>query len=170
MIAGVAGGLAEHLDADPSLIRIVWAVLIFLTGGLALLVYIVMAIVVPEGEPLDGLASSGASTTAADPNQGAVPGSADPAGTETARVASAGTAPASPGMAAPTATRRARRDPARQGQGGLIGGLILILLGAAFLVRQLVPAIDYGSWWPLILIGLGVILIVVAVMPGRRGG
>ena len=36
------------LDADPSLIRIVWAVLVVLTGGLALLVYIVMAIVVPE--------------------------------------------------------------------------------------------------------------------------
>ena len=48
MIAGVAGGVAEQLDADPSLIRIVWAVLIFLTGGLALVVYIVMAIVVPE--------------------------------------------------------------------------------------------------------------------------
>ena len=48
MIAGVAGGVAERLDADPSIIRIVWAVLIFLTGGLALLVYIVMAIVVPE--------------------------------------------------------------------------------------------------------------------------
>ena len=43
MIAGVAGGVAEQLDADPSLIRIVWAVLIVLTGGLALLVYIVMA-------------------------------------------------------------------------------------------------------------------------------
>jgi phage shock protein C len=50
MIAGVAGGLAELWDADPSLIRIVWALLVFLTGGLALLVYIIMAIVVPEEE------------------------------------------------------------------------------------------------------------------------
>ena len=48
MLTGVAGGLAEMLDFDPSIIRIVWAVLIVLTGGLALLVYIVMAIVVPE--------------------------------------------------------------------------------------------------------------------------
>ena len=48
MLAGVAGGVAEMLDVDPSIIRIVWAVLIVLTGGLALLVYIVMAIVVPE--------------------------------------------------------------------------------------------------------------------------
>src|SRR4029077_9895595 len=47
MISGVAGGVAERLDVDPSIIRVVWAVLIFLTGGLALLVYIVMAIVVP---------------------------------------------------------------------------------------------------------------------------
>src|SRR6478609_8673851 len=48
VLAGVAGGVAEMVDADPSLIRVVWAVLIVLTGGLALLVYVVMAIVVPE--------------------------------------------------------------------------------------------------------------------------
>ena len=48
MLAGVAGGLAENWNIDPSLVRIVWAVLIVLTGGLAFLVYVVMAIVVPE--------------------------------------------------------------------------------------------------------------------------
>ena len=48
MLAGVAGGLAENWNIDPSLVRIVWALLIVLTGGLAFLVYIVMAIVVPE--------------------------------------------------------------------------------------------------------------------------
>ena len=48
MLTGVAGGVAETLDADPSLIRIVWALLVILTGGIALIVYIVMAIVVPE--------------------------------------------------------------------------------------------------------------------------
>ena len=48
MLAGVAGGLAENSNVDPSLVRIVWAVLIVLTGGLAFLVYVVMAIVVPE--------------------------------------------------------------------------------------------------------------------------
>src|SRR5512141_1122515 len=48
MLAGVAGGLAELWDADPSLVRIVWPLLVVLTGGIALVVYIVMAIVVPE--------------------------------------------------------------------------------------------------------------------------
>ena len=54
MISGVAGGLAESWDADPSIVRIVWVILAFLTGGIAILVYIVMAIVVPEdsGRPM----------------------------------------------------------------------------------------------------------------------
>jgi phage shock protein PspC (stress-responsive transcriptional regulator) len=47
-LAGVAGGIAERLDLDPSLVRIVWVVLVPLTGFFALLVYAVMAIVVPE--------------------------------------------------------------------------------------------------------------------------
>ena len=59
MIAGVAGGLADLWDADPSLIRIVWALLVFLTGGLALLVYVVMAIVVPEEEPWPAAPAAG---------------------------------------------------------------------------------------------------------------
>src|SRR5919108_4895577 len=54
MIAGVAGGLAEMWDADPSLVRIIWALLVVFTGGIALLVYIVMAIVVPEEDEVFG--------------------------------------------------------------------------------------------------------------------
>jgi phage shock protein C len=50
MLAGVAGGLAELWGADPSLVRIIWALLVVFTGGVALLIYIVMAVVVPEEE------------------------------------------------------------------------------------------------------------------------
>ena len=55
MLAGVAGGVAEMLDADPSIIRIAWVLLIFLTGGIALVVYIVMAIVVPGTSEIEWL-------------------------------------------------------------------------------------------------------------------
>ena len=51
MLAGVAGGVAEHFDLDPSLVRVGWAILVILSGGIFLLIYIVMAIVVPE-EPI----------------------------------------------------------------------------------------------------------------------
>ena len=48
MIGGVAAGLADYLNADPALVRIVWAILVVVTGGAALIVYIVAWIVVPE--------------------------------------------------------------------------------------------------------------------------
>ncbi|MGH2465443.1 MAG: PspC domain-containing protein [Candidatus Limnocylindrales bacterium] len=51
MLAGVAGGVAEHFDLDPSLVRVLWAILVIVSGGIFLLIYIVMAIVVPE-EPI----------------------------------------------------------------------------------------------------------------------
>jgi phage shock protein C len=48
MIGGVCGGVAARLDIDPSLVRIVWALLILPTGLLALAAYVVMWLVVPE--------------------------------------------------------------------------------------------------------------------------
>ena len=48
MISGVSGGLAEHYHCDPSIVRIGWVVLCFVTGGLALLVYISMIFIVPK--------------------------------------------------------------------------------------------------------------------------
>ncbi|MBM4407231.1 MAG: PspC domain-containing protein [Chloroflexi bacterium] len=48
VIAGVAGGLAAMLNVDPSLVRILWVILVPLTGGFIILLYFVMAIVVPE--------------------------------------------------------------------------------------------------------------------------
>ena len=51
MIAGVCAGLAEYLSIDPTIVRLL-AVLAFFTGfgGIAI-VYLVMAIVVPEQTP-----------------------------------------------------------------------------------------------------------------------
>ena len=47
VIGGVCGGLATYLNADPTLVRIVMFLLIFL-GGLSLWVYIIMWIVIPR--------------------------------------------------------------------------------------------------------------------------
>jgi phage shock protein C len=45
-LAGVAGGLAEYFDLDPTLVRVLFFLSIFL-GGMGLLLYIGMAIIVP---------------------------------------------------------------------------------------------------------------------------
>src|SRR3990172_6977792 len=104
MIAGVAGGLAERLDLDPSLVRIIWAVLVLPTGFLALLVYVVMAIVVPEESADARLAPTAPTPTG------------DAAGTG-AQASEAATAAVPPDW---RAHRRAERPapPAPPGRGG----------------------------------------------------
>jgi len=46
ILAGVAGGVAEYFDLDPSLVRILFFISMFF-GGIGLLLYIGMAIIVP---------------------------------------------------------------------------------------------------------------------------
>jgi len=50
VLAGVASGVAEFFDLDPTLVRVLWFISI-LFGGIGLIVYIGMAIIVPI-EPL----------------------------------------------------------------------------------------------------------------------
>jgi phage shock protein PspC (stress-responsive transcriptional regulator) len=49
-IAGVAAGVAEYFDLDPTLVRIAWIVSTFF-GGFTLVLYVLMAFIVPN-EPL----------------------------------------------------------------------------------------------------------------------
>jgi phage shock protein C len=47
ILAGVAGGLADYLDIDPVIVRIIWFVSVFVTGSATFWIYLIMAIVVP---------------------------------------------------------------------------------------------------------------------------
>ena len=47
MLAGVCGGVAEYLDVDPTLVRLIWAGVTIL-GGAGILAYIAAAIIMPE--------------------------------------------------------------------------------------------------------------------------
>ncbi len=167
MLAGVAAGVAHVLDADPSIVRIAWALLAILTGGIAIVVYIVMAIVVPEG-PGDYPNRGPSAATGSGPSPrpgGAAPGTVDGAST------SQGLSPAPPSWTsdreARRAARRARQASGEPGRAGLITGLVLIVIGGFFLIREFVPGLDWQLLWPIGLIGLGVLLLVVALTPGR---
>ena len=46
MIAGVCGGLAEYINIDPTVIRIIWA--LFALSGAGIMLYLVCALIVPE--------------------------------------------------------------------------------------------------------------------------
>ena len=51
MISGVCAGIAEYFDFDPTLVRIAYVLLSFFSAGFpGLLLYIILAIVMPQAE------------------------------------------------------------------------------------------------------------------------
>ncbi|RKD90608.1 PspC domain-containing protein [Mangrovibacterium diazotrophicum] len=53
MLAGVLAGIAEYLDMDPTIVRIIFVLLaVFSAGFPGLLLYIILWIVIPE-KPLN---------------------------------------------------------------------------------------------------------------------
>jgi phage shock protein C len=113
MLFGVAGGMADWLDIDPAIVRIVWALLVF-AAGTGILLYIVAAIVIPE-EPLEranvAVPMSGPPTTDAGPaaagtasevtSAAATAADATAAGAPAAGATASGAAPASAASTTP---------------------------------------------------------------------
>jgi phage shock protein PspC (stress-responsive transcriptional regulator) len=170
ILAGVAGGVAEYFDLDPSLVRIVWALLAF-AGGFGLLLYIVMAIVVPEepwtgeqpwaqspdaGPAAAGMAATGIPATGPGPAPGTT---ASPPDWRAQRAAE---------RAARRADRRAGRDDSPRTAALVIGGLF-VLAGIGFLAREVFPAITFDYFWPLVLVAVGVVVLATAFRGDHRG-
>lgn len=49
MICGVCAGIGDYFNIDPSIVRVLWAVLA-LAAGTGVLAYIACAIILPEGD------------------------------------------------------------------------------------------------------------------------
>ena len=145
VFAGVCGGLAARFDLDPSIVRVGWVLVALLTAIVPLLlVYALMAIVVPE-EPPGLLGSLGFNP---------------PEGTPAAVAWRAA-------QDAEWAARRSARRAARERQGGdptiaIVFGILLIAIGGAFLVHQWI-AISWGFIWPVGLIAAGLLAIMASV-------
>jgi phage shock protein C len=134
VLGGVCGGIADYLDVDPSIVRIIWAVLGIVTGGVFVVLYIVMWIVVPEAPEFPAATPGAEAEGAARPT----------------------------GMTAPAAPRRRG-----SGSGSLIFGLLLVGLGAYFLVREYLPQIDVDALWPIGLVLLGLLLVLASLRNQR---
>jgi phage shock protein PspC (stress-responsive transcriptional regulator) len=189
MWAGVAGGIAEFFDLDPSLVRLLWVAATVVTGGLAVAVYILAWIVLPRD---DRVANGG---------QRAWSDWSHEFHDETERLAREARRVAddvresskgwrAPGPEAPTAAASDKRSaeipsppsapvedawwqsdryverrhghhyPARS------AGVVLVVLGVLLLAANagVFTWIQWRTMWPLIFIGLGVILL------GRQSG
>ena len=131
VIAGVCGGIAEYLDVDPVLIRVIAVVLLFAGGG-SLLAYIIGMIIIPDESRVMA-------------QQADSPPDIPPP---------------------PSIPRQSGRT------GSLIFGVIMIVLGVNFLLRNIPFFRHYYGWfwdmgwhflWPSILIAIGLLIILKAV-------
>jgi phage shock protein C len=145
-IAGVASGIAEYFDADPTVVRILWVLSIFL-GGFGLLLYIAMAIIVPL-EPEQGFIGVGSQADAP---------TGEAAGDAGVKASHTGSQPA------PSGDRHVSRGG--DGRGTMFVGMALVLFGALALIDAYLPVwADHGRFlWPAFILGIGAILVINAV-------
>jgi phage shock protein C len=174
-LAGVAGGMAEYLEIDPTVVRLVWILSIFL-GGFGILLYIIMAFIVPldpRGMPGPGGGSwqaPGGTTGGGAANPDGDPTSPGGGGAEAGVAPDGTTTPywTSPdGTTTPYWTSPDQRSDSRGGRGGLIIGVMLIAFGSIALANVLLPGWEIGvALGPAFLVALGVALLVGSA---RRG-
>jgi phage shock protein C len=144
VVAGVCGGLAEYFDIDSVLVRLLFVVLVLAAGG-GVLAYIIFWIITKE-KPLDFTQFQNPPTME---NQQS--GSQEPKSSQEYQ----------------------KNDPFRypprrhKDRGSLIGGLVLITLGALFLADEFLPHVSFGDLWPIILVVIGIGLLINSVS-GRK--
>ncbi len=137
IIAGVCGGIAEHLGLDPTLVRVAALLAAYLTSGGIVLAYLVLAIVMPEA-----------------PEDGSFEASERPEGKGTAMVET--------DVGDDTTGSAALRE--KRGKGGIWLGVALVVLGIAMLIEQF-TSIDIWRFWPVLLIALGASIIIKGARP-----
>jgi phage shock protein PspC (stress-responsive transcriptional regulator) len=159
IFGGVAAGLANYTKMDPMIMRIIFLFLMLITGGGFLVVYLLAWLIMPTpgstaSAPGDVVNENvtemgnkirsfftGAPVTTPPAGNGGQPQSAGPAAN--------GGQTALPPAGAPAQARRG------------ITPQTLILVGLFFLLVNLgfFHWIQWGIWWPILLIGLGVLMM-----------
>ncbi len=136
MIGGVCGGLAEYFAVDPVIVRLIF-VLAVIFGGSGILAYIILWIIIPQKPyiitPFNNEQTKNNSASTNDEKK-----------TENAQ----------PNM------NFVYDKP--QNNKTVFAGAFLIVLGGIFLLDNFVPRFHFGDFWPLILIGLGIAIILNA--------
>jgi phage shock protein PspC (stress-responsive transcriptional regulator) len=174
-LAGVAGGMADYLDIDPTVVRILWVIVGFASGGLALVAYFVLALVVPQAPYL--AMPGGWAPGAWAPTQGATgaatgwstPPTATSWSTPPAATGAAWSTPAAaPGPGwdpAAYAQPQVRQHPDSRGIGAAgIVGVVLIVIGAIALADVVLPGWAAGAiLGPAVILTLGAALLASSV-------
>ena len=137
VVAGVCGGIAEYLQVDATLVRVFFVIGTIITGGLGLLGYIILIVLMPQpGKPPPFVKTSGVTTA-------------------TLEDAANNDPTAAPPVVSPPA------DPEAAERRRAAVGLFLVALGAIFLFGNagVFRIVRWDLIWPLVIIGIGALLL-----------
>ena len=147
VIAGIAGGLAEYFEVDVVIFRLLFVLLFFFGGG-GLLAYIIMWIVIPaKRAPLQYSNSSSAPQSDSQ---------------EQGTNANKNNASAEPQQTTATAKK------SMPSNASLVAGIILIVMGVLFLINRIMPWVDLGNFWPVLLIIGGFFIIDPNILKSKN--
>lgn len=152
ILGGVAGGIGEYFDVDPTLVRLAWIVLA-IAGGFGVLAYIVAWIVIPEAPWR---------TRSARDERGR-----KSAGDDAAAASSAG-AGGMPSASLEDDDEDDHRHRYSNYSGAWIFGALLVGLGLFLLVRNFAPFLWVVPFWPVLLILVGGLLLAGAFRHERN--
>lgn len=133
MIGGVCGGLAEYFDIDPVIVRLIF-VLAVIFGGSGILAYLILWIIIPQRPYIiTPYSTKNQNDSSEQKNE-----------SQTANTANFDS----------TSVRRKGTTS--------VAGILLIVIGVIFLMDNFIPHFHFKDFWPLILIGLGIAIIMKA--------
>jgi len=144
VIGGVCGGIAEYFDIDPTLVRLL-AILIFFFGGSGIIAYIIGWIIIPQnpnGNTEDNFDNK-------EEIKGKIKKGADKANKKVEENL-------------PEEGSKAKSEKNRN----IILGVILIIAGLIFMGSTFFPLITWIAWgtfWPVIIIVVGLAIIIRAI-------
>lgn len=134
LLGGVCGGIAEHLGVDPTLVRVVFAVLA-VVSGVGILIYLLLWLIIPRE------------------------GSANPSPRDSVRSGAEEIADRARELGSEVRTAAARRDIALS----IVVAAVLIFLGISLLLRNLgvwwAWWLRFDVLGPLVLIAIGLALL-----------
>ena len=134
VIGGVSGGLAQYFNIDVLIIRVIFVILaLFAAGGV--LLYIILWIAIPIDPDYSFHQFKNSKTSHKMGNENPNP-----------------------------EQKKDFQKPfpdyeKRKHDGNLIAGIILITVGALFLIARFIPRIDFGDLWPVLLIVAGILIM-----------
>ncbi|MEG1555834.1 MAG: PspC domain-containing protein [Bacteroidales bacterium] len=158
-IAGVCGGIAEYLNIDPVIIRILFFFLIF-AGGSGFILYLIFLLIMPEEQNVytdytevkkDGNDPSKQEDHQNDENQNNEQPQEEKKQEEN------------------KCPHSHHSDKVNKNKNNitLIIGIIFIFTGTSFLFRNFFPYFRFQYYFPVLLILMGAILLIVSIKPKK---